>query len=158
MVNKLMNFWTLKASRNVTGPQNRFFWVWNLWNLKIRFQVLKILKNILNLQRPRMHSHGQLLVHRHAAAHHKHHHRQPRRRHRHHLSLNNWSFSRRKDPCKSIDATAGHSPLVKKSAESHMFEAWCGTAIDQPALLYHVGTYRKCNNSDTAFIQYDLFY
>ena len=38
-----------KKCKNVTGPQNRFSWVWNLKNLETRFQLLRFLKNILKL-------------------------------------------------------------------------------------------------------------
>ena len=42
-----MNFWTYKTGKNVTGPQNRFSWVWNLKNLKFGFQFLTIFENYL---------------------------------------------------------------------------------------------------------------
>ena len=38
-----------KTGKNVTGPQNTFYWVWNLKNLETRFHILQMLKNILNL-------------------------------------------------------------------------------------------------------------
>ena len=30
----------MKTGKNVTGPQNTFYWVWNLKNLETRFQIL----------------------------------------------------------------------------------------------------------------------
>ena len=49
MVNKSVKYWTSKTGKNVTGPQNTFYWVWNLKNLETRLQILKSLKNIKNL-------------------------------------------------------------------------------------------------------------
>ena len=35
-----------KTCKHVPRPQNRFYWVWNMKNLEIRFQFLEIPKNM----------------------------------------------------------------------------------------------------------------